>query len=392
MSFVAAVAKWVALAIATAAALAAALIVLPAVSMKMALAAIVASEKSALIAAAAVVALPLAFFGFTRGRRAPSALAVVLAVAAVGLCILPLTQARSLARTRGVSLDLRRYLQAPIDSQGPGHPNQTINHATVNGTPLALDVYLPRERPRTPGRAVLVIHGGFWAAGQKGEATLASRRLADLGFTVFDVQYRITPQPNWKTATGDVKCAIGWVKQHAETADWNVDPRKVTLLGRSAGGHLALMAAYAPEDPELPASCDVTNTSVESVIALYAPTDLAWGYKYPANKWVTDSRAKMRAFLGGAPDQAGDRYHALSPLERVTTAAPRTLLAHGGRDQFVPHGHMGLLAARLRAMGVPCETLFIPYAQHAFDFVVGGFSDQILEAELLKFLAASQPM
>ena len=49
---------------------------------------------------------------------------------------------------------------------------------------------------------------------------------------------------------------------------------------------------------------------------------------------------------------------------------------------------MGLLAARLRAMGVPCETLFIPYAQHAFDFVVGGFSDQILEAEMLKFLAA----
>ena len=50
-----------------------------------------------------------------------------------------------------------------------------------------------------------------------------------------------------------------------------------------------------------------------------------------------------------------------------------------------------LLAARLRAMGVPCETLFVPYAQHAFDFVLGGFSDQILEAELLRFLAAQGP-
>ena len=389
MSFVAAVAKLFALVIASVAALAAALIVLPSVSMKMAQAAIVASEKSALIAAAAVAALPLAFFGFTRGRRAPSALAVVLSVAAVGMCILPLTQARSLARTRGVSLDIRRYLRAPIDREGPGHPSQTVNHATVNGTPLALDVYLPRARPRTPGRAVLVIHGGFWAAGEKGEASLASRRLADLGFTVFDVQYRITPQPNWKSATGDVKCAIGWVKQHADTADWNVDPKKVTLLGRSAGGHLALMAAYAPADPELPASCDAGDTTVDGVISLYAPTDLLWGYANPANKWVSDSRAKMRAFLGGGPADAGDRYRALSPLERVTIAAPRTLLAHGGRDQLVSHGHMGLLAARLRAMGVPCETLFIPYAQHAFDFVVGGFSDQILEAEVLKFLRVS---
>src|SRR3954469_10059134 len=182
MSFVAAVAKVLALVIAGAAALAAALIVLPAVSMKMAMAAIVASEKSALIAAAAIVALPLAFFGFTRGRRAPSALAVVLAVAAVGMCILPLAQAHNLAKARGVSLDIGRYLQARIDTEGPGLPSQTVNHATINGTPLALDVYLPRERSAKPGRAVLVVHGGFWSAGQKGEATLQSRRLADLGF------------------------------------------------------------------------------------------------------------------------------------------------------------------------------------------------------------------
>jgi len=333
--------------------------------------------------------LPLAFFGFTRGRRMPSTLAVVLVVAAVGVCILPLAQARSLAKTRGVSLDFGRYLRASIDSEGPGHPSQTVNHATVNGTPLALDVYLPRQRPATPGRAILVVHGGFWAAGEKGEATLQSRRLADLGFTVFDVQYRIAPQPNWQSATGDVKCAIGWVKQHADMPEWNVDPKRVALLGRSAGGHLALMAAYAPADPELPASCEAGDTTVDAVVSLYAPTDLSWGYKYPANRWVSDSRAKMRAFLGGPPDQAGDRYKALSPLERVTPTAPRTLLAHGGRDQFVPFGHMGLLAARLRAMGVPCETLYIPYAQHSFDFVVGGFSDQILEAELLKFLRHS---
>ena len=388
MGIVAAVAKVFALVIAVAAALAAAPIVLPAFGMKMALAAIVSSELSALIAAGAIVALPLAFFGFTRGRRVPSAIAVVLVVAAVGTCLLPLAQARSLAKTRGVRLDFRRYLQARIDSPGPGHPDQTVTYATVNGTPLALDVYLSHARPAKPGRPLVVIHGGFWAAGQKGEATLASRRLADLGFTVFDIQYRISPQPNWKTATGDVKCAIGWVKQHADTPDWNVDPTKLALLGRSAGGHLALMAAYTPTDPELPASCNAGDTGVDAVISLYAPTDLAWGYKYPANRWVSDSRAKIRAFVGGTPEDSGDRFKALSPLERVTPAAPRTLLAHGGRDQMVPHGHMGLLAARLRALGVPCETLFIPYAQHAFDFVRGGFSDQILEAEVLKFLSS----
>ncbi len=120
---------------------------------------------------------------------------------------------------------------------------------------------------------MLVVHGGFWAAGQRGEASLASRALAERGFTVFDVEYRIAPQPNWQTALGDVKCAIGWVKQHATTDDWNVDPKRIALLGRSAGAHLALMAAYTAAADDLPSSCPsggaVVDTSVESVISLY---------------------------------------------------------------------------------------------------------------------------
>ena len=172
----------------------------------------------------------------------------------------------------------------------------------------------------------------------------------------------------------------------------NTTPANRQTRGLAVGAGFLIVGfefeyAYTPDDPALPASCDAGDTSVDAVISLYAPTDLTWGYQYPANRWVSDSRAKMRGFVGGAPEQAGDRYRTLSPLERVTPASPRTLLAHGGRDQFVNHGHMGLLAARLRSIGVPCETLFIPYAQHAFDFAMGGFSDQILQAAVLKFLA-----
>jgi acetyl esterase/lipase len=75
----------------------------------------------------------------------------------------------------------------------------------------------------------------------------------------------------------------------------------------------------------------------------------------------------------------------------LTAAAPRTLLAHGGRDQFLDHAHMDLLAARLVVAGIPHQTLFIPYAQHAFDFLPGSFSSQILEATLLNFLGVGAP-
>src|SRR5262249_4104731 len=140
-----------------------------------------------------------------------------------------------------------RYLHAQIDSEGPGQPDRTIPYNTALGRVLSMDVYLPKPRPATPSRPILVLHGGFWQRGQRGEAPFTSQHLADLGFTVFDADYRVAPQPNYQTAVGDVKCAIGWIKQHASSPEWNVDPGKLTLLGRSAGGHLALIAAYTAE-------------------------------------------------------------------------------------------------------------------------------------------------
>jgi acetyl esterase/lipase len=378
--------------LAVGAAAAGALIVLPAPSRSLALAAIVASERSAFIVAAGLVALGIALV--LRGVESPflAALTALLSISAIALGMIPLLQARQLAAARGLPLDFRRYLHAKIDTEGPGQPDRTVPYATVDGKTLSLDVYLPRPRPATPSRPILVLHGGFWQLGQRGEASLASQHLADLGFTVFDADYRLAPQPNYQSAVGDVKCAIGWIKQHASSPEWNVDPAKLTLLGRSAGGHLALIAAYTAEATDLPPACGApdaaTDTSVESVIALYAPTDLAQGYAHPANVHAADSPAKLRAFLGDAPEREPARYKALSPTERVTPKAPRTLLVQGGRDQFVRADQMESLAAVLTATNVPHETLLIPYAQHAFDFVPGSFSSQILEETLHKFLAA----
>ena len=73
----------------------------------------------------------------------------------------------------------------------------------------------------------------------------------------------------------------------------------------------------------------------------------------------------------------------------MTAAAPRTLLVQGGRDQFVPPEQMDWLAARLAALGVPHDTLLVPWAQHAFDFVPGSFGSQILEATVRQFLDGS---
>ena len=376
------------LVLALGAAAGAALIVLPAPSNQLAMVAIAAGEKSFVIVVAAVLASILAFVGSRPGAaRGLAALAVLSSLTAIVLALSPAAQALRLASERRVDLDFGRYLHAGIDTQGPIAAPKTVTYATADGIPLGLDVYPPSSGAGGPSPAVLVAHGGGWSAGEKGDASLFSRRLAERGYTVFDIQYRMSPQPNWKTATGDVKCAVGWIKQHASGPDWNVDPKRLTLLGRSAGGHLALLTAYTPGDPKLPPSCDAPDTTVESVIDFYGPTDLAWGYDHPANPKAYDIHAKLTGFTGGTPSTAADLYRLLSPAARVTAGAPRTLIIHGGRDQLVSFHHSELLADKLREVGVPCETLFIPFAQHGFDFIFGGFSEQIAEQVVLRFLA-----
>lgn len=381
-----ALALWLSILITLAAGACAALVLAPAPVKRVAFLAILVDEKTFFLIGAALVGMLLARWSQARPWIV---LQLLLAVGITGVALIPPVQALRLAVQRHLALDFPRYFKARVD-QGTPRPTRTLVYATVEGgQPLSLDVYRPG--PATPATAkvpaVIVVHGGGWSADDKGDASQASERLAAQGYAVFDIQYRTAPQPNWKTATGDVKCAIGWVKRHAKSeAGVDVDPSRVTLLGRSAGGHLALLAAYTPDDPALPPSCDAGDTRVESVISFYGPTDLAWGYDHPGNPRVFDMRVRVSNFMGGTPAGAPERYRLMSPTARAKRGAPRTLLLHGGHDQFIPAGHADLLAARLRELGVPHDVLVVPYAQHAFDFISGGLAGQLAEDAIARFL------
>ena len=374
---------------------------------------LVASERSLFLTGGGLVALALGLGARRWGAGLPIVMAAtgVLALGAVVLGLIPFLASLRVGRERRIPLDLGRYLGARIDTEGPIRGRRTVDYTTVNGRTLGLDVYLPTPAsapappPGTPPparapapaggpalRPILVLHGGGWNAGDKGDASLFSQWLADQGFAVFDVEYRTHPQPNWRTALADVRCAIAWVRGHAVAPGWTLDPAAITLLGRSAGAHLALLAAYtAGDDSTLaappPASCGSPDTRVAAVIAYYAPTDLPWGYDHPANPRVYDSNDRLRRFIGGPPSSNLDLYHELSPINRVTAGAPRTLLIHGGRDQLVGAEHMFRLEAVLALQGIEHQTLLLPWSRHAFDFVYGGFSEQLAAATVLRFLS-----
>jgi acetyl esterase/lipase len=359
-------------------------IVAPAPSFALFEVAVGASEWSLWFGALGLAGAGLSLAARAAGSRRAAWVALSFGIAAVGLSSIPPLEALRVARENNIGLSLGQYLSGSPDEQTPGVERTTETFATVGGQTLKLDAYVARAKETTLRAAVVVVHGGSWNAGERSDYPLWNEWLARQGYAVFDVDYRLAPQPNWQTATGDVKCAVGWVKANA--ARFSVDPARVALLGRSAGGHLALLVAYTSNVAALPPSCAAPDASVRAVVSLYAPTDLKWGYEHPANRRVLDGPGKIRALTGGTPASAPEAIRLASPATHVNSLSPPTLLVHGGRDQLVNDRHMTLLVERLSQQNVARRALLIPYAQHAFDYNFDGWGSQLTRPLLLNFL------
>ena len=353
-------------------------IVCPAPAYNLWLLAVVASEWSlwfGVLAAFGVVCGLVA-----RRMNAPAwawRVAIACGSLAIVLSLVPLLTSLPDAGEHGVSLSLAEYVAGSMYA-ADGLNFTTHTFAVVDGNRLELDVYAPPIGVQPNGAGVIVVHGGSWNAGRRSDFPVWNQWLAAQGFTVFDVDYRLAPQPNWQTATADVRQAVAWVAEHA--AGFRVDASRLALVGRSAGGHLALLAAYAGE-----------AAPVCAVVAFYAPTDLLWSYDNPANERVIDGPVTLRRFVGGSPhdsDEMRERFSQASPIAHVTSRTTPTLLIHGGRDQLVREENARRLANRLSDAGVTHETVFIPYAQHGFDYNFRGWGAQIVRPVMLDFLHA----
>jgi acetyl esterase/lipase len=362
-------------------------IVVPAPLYSLWLVAVGASEWSLWFGALGLAGVGLSLLARAAGiSRGWAWLALMTGALSVLLSLFPPLNAWRVAGGRDLQLSLRRYFSGSDLGATAGRAPVTFTYAMPEGRELKLDAYLPAAEQSQPRPAVVVVHGGSWGAGARSDFPRWDWWLAGEGFAVFDVDYRLAPQPNWRTATGDVKCAVGWVRENARR--FNVDPQRVALYGRSAGGHLALLAAYSAGSTELPPSCAVADAGAQAVVSFYGVTDLVWAYAHPANQRVIDGPETLRRFTGGAPDDAADVYRLASPASYVNGSTTPTLLFHGGRDQLVRTENMDLLAARLEAAGVPYDCVRLAYAQHGFDYNFDGWGSQIAQPLVAAFLRA----
>jgi acetyl esterase/lipase len=257
-------------------------------------------------------------------------------------------------------------------------PDVKIDRDVALAPGLLADVY------HAPGPGphpwVMVVHGGSWRSGGKGDAPRESMAFAEAGFTVIDVAYRLAPQFPFPAAIEDVRCLLGAAR--AQATALGIDPARAALLGRSAGAQIALVAAYS----DLPASCGGSPGDVRAVISVYGPTDLAWSHDNPFVPDVVQGTSALEVYLGGTPEQQPENYRLATPMTWASGPVPPTLLLHGTAERCVRPVNAQRLHDALVEHGKSVKLVLVPFADHGFDVRPGGLGSQLARGVILDFL------
>ena len=318
----------------------------------------------------------------TRGTQVAWALATVaVSAVAAGLLLKPTAQAWRVAQTLPARLersfgraapDRRPFSLGALFLSAPA-PVVVETMAYANG--LELDFYRAVRADARAAPCVVVVHGGGWDGGERGEIAQFNHWLARRGYAVAAISYRLAPQSRWPAQREDILAAIAFLKARAPAL--GIDAARLVLFGRSAGGNMAEATAYTVPDP-----------AIRGVIAFYAPADLNFAYAFGREDDVLKSPQLLRQFLGGPPEAVREAYDSASGYLRVGRNTPPTLLMHGALDTLVWNRQSERLEQKLAAAGVPHAFVPLPWATHAFEYNLSGPGGQLATYSVEWFLAA----
>ena len=313
-----------------------------------------------------------------RTRRTLRFTTLALLIGSACVAVRPLTQftraSAAASAQMGTEVSQSRFSLVAVVSGLPTNPavqERTIPYGAPDGERLTLRLYA--LAPGQPRPTVVVLYGGAWRGGDPTQCENVSKALASRGYTVAAIDYRHAPASPFPAQIDDVNRALVMLRDSSQS--WGIDPRRIAMLGRSSGGHLAELAAYTPND-----------FAIKAVIALYAPFNLSAGYVDLPSPDPLDVRLALRSLIGGTPTELPQRYRSASPSELIRPGLPPTLLVFGGRDHIVKPVFNRQAAAALRGARVPVISVELPWAEHGFDIVPTGLGAQLAFNVIVDFL------
>jgi acetyl esterase/lipase len=240
---------------------------------------------------------------------------------------------------------------------GPQGENRSTTWGAVSHVSIPGMAVFPAQKPN--GGAVLIIPGGgYRSISVEGEGYSAAKWLNERGYAAFVLTYRL-PGEGWndgaKVAVEDAQRALRLIRANAGA--YGIDKGRVGILGFSAGGHLAGLAAtrfgdtfYQPLD-----KADMLSDRPDWAALVYPVITL----EAPFTKTSTH-----RQMVGRGSDPALES--AWSVQTEVNGRMPPVLLVHAEDDPIASIRHSEIMAAACQAARVPADFVRLPTGGHGF--------------------------
>jgi len=208
-----------------------------------------------------------------------------------------------------------------------------------------LDLVSPAPGGPVARPAIVLIHGGGWANGDKRLPWFCDLMmdLAASGYVVLSINYRLTGDGPVEFAVQDVKTAVRWLRAHSK--EYGVDAARIGVFGNSAGAHLAAMLALAGKE----AGFDGDGPNPDESSAVQAAVVVSGASELASSQYVRPGQWK-RVF-GEPESKVPERARRLSPATYASSSAPPILLIHGSEDPTIDPDQSRKLHAALAAAG-----------------------------------------
>jgi acetyl esterase len=225
-----------------------------------------------------------------------------------------------------------------------------LEYQRVDGAPLLARLYRPIGSGPFP--ALIEVHGGAWASGDRLNNAPLDEALAKSGITVLAIDFRMPPQHRYPASIGDANVATRWLKAHA--AEFGSRRDLVGGLGTSSGGHQLLLSALKPTDPRyaaLPLSeAPSEDASLPYLVLCWPISDPLARYRMVREKGNTRLVEAHDAWWPSEADMAEGNPQLI--LERGEAGAlPPAILVQGLADDNVTPDMADRFTAAYHARG-----------------------------------------
>jgi acetyl esterase/lipase len=257
-------------------------------------------------------------------------------------------------RGPAAGLRVRAVVEALLSLRGPAHfpePRPTARGVVYRagprrGVPPLADLYVPAESAReASGASAVLVHGGAFVVGSRAMKPMRylASRLVAAGIAVCSIDYRLVFRGGRiDEATDDVIAAVEFWR--ARSREHGLDPTRISLVGLSAGGTLAMLAASR-----------LGPAGLHRLVSVFGLLEL------------DHLRGPLATLVPRLVFRTKDRasWQARSP-RGIAQPEMSTLLLHGTADGLVPVEQARRLAAHRESLGLPTKLVVYEGAPHGF--------------------------